>query len=60
MQGTRGLVVGWTGQSGVLVPWDVTAFVAPRLCRLVSSISNLGVNKFCVNCDLGNLRKHHI
>ena len=51
---------GWTGQSGVLVPWDVTAFVAPRLCRRVPSISNLDVNKFYVNCYLGNLRKHHI
>ena len=26
--GTRGLVAGWIGQSGVLVPWDVTAVAA--------------------------------
>ena len=27
--GTRGLVVGWAGQSGVLAPGDVTAVAAP-------------------------------
>ena len=34
---------GWTGQSGVLAPWDVTAVVAPRLPRHLPSTSDLGI-----------------
>jgi len=40
MRGACGLVAGWAGQSGVLVPGDVTVVAAPRL----PSTCNLGDN----------------
>jgi len=29
-QGTRGLVAGWAGQSGVLAPWGCDCSCSPR------------------------------
>ena len=44
-RGVRGLVAGWAGQSGVLVPWgNVIAVAAPGFLRHLPSNSELGVN----------------
>ena len=42
--GARGLVAGWAGQSGVLVPWGCVAVVAPGFLGHLPSNSDLGVN----------------
>ena len=42
-RGARGLVAGWAGQSGVLVPWGC-AVAAPGFLGHLPSNSNLGVN----------------
>ena len=43
--GACGLVAGWAGQLGVLVPWDVTAVAASRLYRHLPSNSDLGFKR---------------
>ena len=50
-QGARGLVAGWAGQLGVLVPNEVViAVAAPGLLEHVPSISDLGVNYVLDTC----------
>ena len=45
VQGTCGLVAGWAGQSGVLVPSGVViAVAAPGFLGHLASISDLGIN----------------
>ena len=44
MRGASGLVAGWAGQSGVLVPGDVTVVAASRLHRHLPSTCDLGIN----------------
>ena len=44
MRGACGLVAGWAGRSGVLVPGDVTVVATPRLHRHLPSTCELGVN----------------
>ena len=40
----RGLVAGWAGQSGVLVPWGCDCGCSPGFLRHLPSHSDLGVN----------------
>ena len=45
-RGAHGLVAGWAGQSGVLVPWVVIAVAAPRFLGHLPSNNDLGVNMY--------------
>ena len=43
-RGARGLVAGWAGQSGVLVPWGCDCGCSPRVSWAPTLHSDLGVN----------------
>ena len=51
VQGACGLVAGWAGQPGVLVPWDMTAVAVCGIFRHLPSTSDLSVNYMMNNTN---------